>query len=89
MNSPKPQSIVFYEELGFLGALIENFDAAKLIEICKKELGELLLDDEKNKQLLYTLYIYLKNNQKLEKTMQDLSLSIGEYVIVLKKSKKY
>ena len=47
------------------------------IMLAQQELGTLLEPGEKNKELLHTLYVFLKNNQKLEKTMNDLSLSIG------------
>lgn len=45
--------------------------------IARQELKSLLEPDDKNKELLHTLYVFLKNNQKLEKTMNDLALSIG------------
>lgn len=77
MNSPKEELLIFYENLGLFGALLENFDAQTLFQLAKKELGALLDAGDKNKELLHTLYIYLKNNKKLEQTMMDLSLSIG------------
>lgn len=77
MNSPKKETLIFYNDLGFFSALLENFDENTLIQLAKKEFKSLLEPDEKNRELLLTLYVYLKNNRKLEQTMVDLSLSIG------------
>ena len=63
--------------MGFFSALLENFNSETLIDIAQNELGPLLVDIDKHYELLHTLYIFLKNSQKLEKTMQDISLSIG------------
>jgi len=77
VNFPRQQSIIQFDELGLLGNLMEGINIHKLKETAKQELGKLLEPDEKNKELLYTLYIYLVNGGKLEKTMNILSLSIG------------
>ena len=77
MYFPRQKLITHHDELGLLGVFLGQIDFATLKSLASKELGELLLDDEKNKELLYTLYIFLKNNGKLEKTMNDLCLSIG------------
>jgi sugar diacid utilization regulator/predicted hydrocarbon binding protein len=77
MNFPKQATFIYYKELGFFSALLENVNPDVITVIAKQELHSLLEPDEKNKELLYTLYVFLKNNQKLEKTMYDLSLSIG------------
>lgn len=77
MHSSKTEVLVYYEELGFFTTLLENIDATILRQSAYQELGELLDSSPKSKELLHTLYIYLKNNRKLEKTMQDLSLSVG------------
>jgi sugar diacid utilization regulator len=60
-----------------LSTLLENIDPEVIAGVAQQELGTLLEPGEKNKELLHTLYVFLKNNQKLEKTMNDLSLSIG------------
>lgn len=77
MNFPRNDTCTEYHTLGFFSALLENFNSETLIKIGQKELGPLLVDIEKNYELLHTLYIFLKNSQKLEKTTQDLALSIG------------
>ena len=77
MNYPTKESFAYYEQLGIYSTLLENLQTASLRQIARQELKTLLDPDEKNKVLLFTLYTYLKNNQKLEKTMHDLSLSIG------------
>ena len=77
MNFPRNDTFTEYHTLGFFSALLENFNSETLIDIAQNELGPLLVDIDKHYELLHTLYIFLKNSQKLEKTMQDISLSIG------------
>ncbi len=74
---PRDQKIILYEELGLLGPMLKDMNVENVKEIAVKELGTLLNQDDKSKELLHTLYTYLVNGGKLEKTMGDLSLSIG------------
>ena len=74
---PRHQKIIRFEELGLLGPMLKDINVEDLKEIANKELGTLLDHNNKSKELLQTLYAYLGNNGKLEKTMQELSLSIG------------
>lgn len=74
---PRDQKIILYEELGLLGPMLKDMNVENIKEIAVKELGTLLDQDNKSKELLHTLYTYLVNGGKLEKTMRDLSLSIG------------
>ncbi|MCC4723377.1 helix-turn-helix domain-containing protein [Salinicoccus sp. RF5] len=76
-NFPTEAAIVHHADLGILSTLLENIDPEVIAGVAQQELGTLLEPGEKNKELLYTLYVFLKNNQRLEKTMNDLSLSIG------------
>ena len=86
VRSPLHDDIIFHEDLGFLGSIVNTYNYEQLIELAKKELKTLYTsDDEKNKELLNTLYIYLINGGKLEKTMHDLSLSIGGIQYRIKK----
>jgi len=77
MNFPRNDVCTEYQTLGFFSALLENFNSETLINIGQNELGPLLVDIDKNHELLHTLYVFLKNSQRLEKTTQDLALSIG------------
>ncbi|RCW40882.1 V4R domain-containing protein [Paenibacillus prosopidis] len=77
LHFPRLQKMIRFDEIGFLGTLLQGANMNSLKEIARKELSLLLEPGEKYKELLYTLYIYLVNGGKLEKTMQDLSLSIG------------
>ncbi|RUS46228.1 V4R domain-containing protein [Cohnella sp. AR92] len=77
LHLPRQQKIVAYDQLGLLGSLLQGADIQHLKATAKKELGNLLDEDDKHRELLYTLYIYLIHGGKLEKTMQQLSLSIG------------
>ncbi|MBS4214231.1 V4R domain-containing protein [Neobacillus rhizophilus] len=78
VRSPFHENIILHDDLGFIGSIVNTYNYEQLMELAKKELKILYTsNDDKNKELLNTLYIYLKNNGKLEKTMHDLSLSIG------------
>jgi sugar diacid utilization regulator/predicted hydrocarbon binding protein len=77
VNLPRQQKIIQFEELGFLGELLQGSNVENLKLIAEKALGKLLESDEKNKELLFTLYTFLVNGGKLEKTRKDLSLSMG------------
>ncbi|WP_338472642.1 V4R domain-containing protein [Niallia sp. XMNu-256] len=77
VNLPRQQTIIQFEELGVLGELLQGSNVENLKQMAKKELGKLLESNEKNKELLFTLYTFLGNGGKLEKTRQDLSLSMG------------
>lgn len=74
---PRRQNIIQFSELGLLGHFLSQTNIETIKTTAKKELGELLDDDNKNYELLFTLYIYLINGKHLEKTMKDLSLSMG------------
>lgn len=77
VHLPRSQSIISYEELGILGNFLSNTDVETLKQFAYEELKDLLKDDPKNRELLYTLYVYLMNGKHLEKTMQKLALSMG------------
>ncbi|MER1987433.1 MAG: V4R domain-containing protein [Solibacillus sp.] len=77
VHLPRPAAIISYEELGILGNFLSNTDVETLKQIAAEELKDLLKDEPKNRELLYTLYIYLMNGKHLEKTMQTLTLSMG------------
>lgn len=85
LKFPTKDKYIFYERLGIYSELLENIDPEHLYMVARKELGSLLDSNEKSKILLHTLYVYLKNNQKLEVTMVELSLSIGGIKYRLKK----
>ncbi len=84
MNAPRKDILLNYSELGLLGTVLQKMDSDEIINLAQKELGELLTNTKSN-ELLYTLFIYLKNSGKLEKTMKDLSLSLGGIQYRLKK----
>lgn len=86
VRSPSYEEIIFHDELGFIGSIVNTHNFKQLMELAKKELKTLYTsNDDKNKELLNTLYIYLKNGGKLEQTMHDLSLSIGGIQYRIKK----
>ncbi|MEK9198462.1 helix-turn-helix domain-containing protein [Ureibacillus sp. 179-F W5.1 NHS] len=74
---PRSQNIIQFEELGLLGNFLSNSNIESIRQTAQNELGKLICEDNKNKDLLYSLYIYLVNGRHLEKTMKDLSLSMG------------
>lgn len=67
-----------YEELGMLGDLVTNMSIEQIHDLAQKMLKGLYdYNNPRKKELLYTLYIYLLNNQRLKETMEYLNLSIG------------
>jgi len=86
VRSPSHGDIIFHDDLGFIGSIVNTYNYEQLIELAKKELKTLYTsNDKRNTELLNTLYIYLKNGGKLENTMYDLSLSIGGIQYRIKK----
>ncbi len=82
----KTSSYVYYDDLGLIRNLIEALDVDKIQSIALSILEPLINNSTQKKQeLLQTLYTYLKNDKKFEKTMQELSLSIGGLQYRLKK----
>ncbi|MGE7604066.1 V4R domain-containing protein [Peribacillus sp. NPDC097675] len=75
---PNEKLLTDYEDLGMLGDIVKNMSMEQLHEMAKKTLKELYdFDDPRKKELLYTLYVYLLNSQRLKETMDELTLSIG------------
>lgn len=83
VNLPRNKTTITYDELGILGSFLSNTDVDTITQTAKNELKGLL--KENHKELLYTLYIYLINGKHLERTMQDLSLSMGGLQYRIKK----
>ena len=72
------ESLVLFDELGIVGLMLhsDNKDMIKLK--AKQTLGQLSLHENNLKsELLYTLYIFLKNGGNLENTRIKLSLSMS------------
>ena len=70
--------IIRFSELGIVGVLINSKNINGIKKIAKHELGPLYNgSDEKTKELIKTLYVFLANGGKLHKTMEDLSLSMS------------
>ena len=75
---PNKQRNTSYEDLGILGDFVTNMSQKQLHEMAKNMLKDLYdFQNPRKKDLLYTLYRYLSNGQKLKETMEELSLSIG------------
>ena len=75
---PNQKIMTDYADLGILGDIVKNMSIEQLREIAKKTLKDLYnFDDPRKKELLYTLYVYLLNSQRLKETMDELTLSIG------------
>ena len=75
---PNQKLLTDYEDLGILGDIVKNMSHEQLHEMAKKTLKDLYhFNEPRKKELLYTLYVYLLNSQRLKETMDDLTLSIG------------
>lgn len=72
------QLITNYDDLGILGDLVTNMTVPQIHDLSAKILKGLYnFSNPRTKELLYTLYIFLLNNQRLKETMEFLNLSIG------------
>lgn len=75
---PNKRKITHYSDLGILGKFVSSLTTNQLHEIAKDMLHELYdFKDSRKNEMLYTLYRYLVNGQKLKETMADLTLSMG------------
>lgn len=75
---PNEKLLTDYEELGMIGDIVKNMSVNQLRDMAKKTLKDLYnFDDPRKKELLYSLYVYLLNSQRLKETTDELMLSIG------------
>lgn len=88
VSLPRNKLITHYSELGLLGNFLENINVASLKQTASDQLKDLLKPDESMKELLYTLYIYLINGNKLKETMEMLALSLGGVQYRIRKIEK-
>ena len=78
LHFPNKKLVTYYNDLGMLGELVTNMTEEQLHNIAKKTLKDLYdFEDVRKRELLYTLYTYLMNGQRLKETMEELMLSIG------------
>ncbi|WP_338472325.1 XylR N-terminal domain-containing protein [Niallia sp. XMNu-256] len=72
------KKMIHFSELGIVGVLINSKNINGIKRMVKQELGPLYQsNDAKTKELIKTLYVFLKNGGKLHKTMEDLALSMS------------
>ncbi len=72
------KKMIHFSDLGIVGVLINSKNINGIKKIAKQELGPLYnLSDAKMYELIKTLYVFLANGGKLQKTMDDLSLSMS------------
>lgn len=75
---PNGKLLTDYEDLGMIGDIVKNMSIEQLQDMAKKTLKDLYnFDDPRKKELLYSLYVYLLNSQRLKETTDELMLSIG------------
>lgn len=86
LNYPHNQIISSYDDLGLLKNLIDAIKFDEFEKVALDTLQPLLKENSvKKNELVHTLYTFLKNDKKFEKTMQLLNLSIGGLQYRLKK----
>lgn len=73
----KDKRIVYFDSLGVVGALINDTNINDVREMAYSFLGNIHLNGPKDLDLIRTLYSFLLNGGNLEKTADDLSLSIS------------
>ncbi|BAQ11914.1 transcriptional regulator, pucr family [Bacillus sp. OxB-1] len=74
----REQSIVAFENLGVIGMLIHSLDHSAVEQKGRQLLSPIYeSDEEKDEELLRTMYVFLLNGGNLEKTMRELALSMS------------
>ncbi|RLL47023.1 PucR family transcriptional regulator [Oceanobacillus piezotolerans] len=68
--------ITYFKDLGILGVLINSKNKQAIKLLANEKLGPMFAE-KNSEELAKTLYLYLLNGGKLEKTMNDLALSMG------------
>lgn len=72
------QNIVSFQSLGIVGALINSSNVGTIKRMAEQELGDLIVaEDQKKRELVKTLYFYLRNGGNLRETMEDLAISMS------------
>lgn len=75
---PNQKLLTVYDDLGMLGDIVKDMSIEQLHGMARKTLKTLYnFNNPRKKELLYTLYVYLLNNQRLKDTMEELTLSVG------------
>ncbi|HZG74153.1 MAG TPA: XylR N-terminal domain-containing protein [Chondromyces sp.] len=69
--------ILLFEDLGVVGMLIHSKNNEAIKQKAKHLLGPLYENKSDNMELIRTLYVFLSNSCNLEKTMEELSLSMS------------
>lgn len=83
------KKIIHFKDLGIVGVLINSKNVSGIQKIAKQELGPLYKsEDAKMNELIKTLYVFLSNGGKLQKTMEDLSLSMSGLMYRINKIEK-
>jgi purine catabolism regulator len=75
--STSANRIVCFEELGVVGMLIHTQNKEPIKQKAKHLLGPLYEKKQDNTELIKTLYVFLANSGNLEKTMDELMLSMS------------
>lgn len=72
------EKIIYFHDLGIVGVLINSKNVNGIKRIAAQELDPLFkLSPSKQSELIKTLYVFLSNGGKLQKTMDDLCLSMS------------
>ncbi len=71
------KQIIFFDNLGIVGSLINDNNKHDVYRMAKSLLGNVDMNCQKNVELIQTLYSFLLHGGNLEKTADELSLSIS------------
>ncbi len=73
----KNNQLIFFDTLGMVGTLINENNEGNVREMAYSILSHIDMNGQKNIDLIRTLYLFLLNGGNLEKTADELSLSIS------------
>ncbi|MCM3729148.1 helix-turn-helix domain-containing protein [Neobacillus cucumis] len=88
--SNSKNSIAAFQNISILSIFLNESNSNHIIQISKHKFAPILtLKEQKSKELLQTLYVYLNNNLKIETTMRILNISKSGLLYRLDNIKNY
>lgn len=71
------EEIMFFKDISVAGLLIHSKDKQAVIQKAKHLLGPIYAKKDESAELIKTLYVFLANGGNLEKSMDELCLSMS------------
>ena len=77
-NEVGQEKIYWYKDVGIIGTLINSKNSNEIRKVAQQELKSIfVLKEERQAELLKTMHVFLSNGGNLQRSMNDLSLSMS------------